>query len=42
MACDVHKDPFDRMIVTQAIKDGLTILSSDSQIALYPVKTIWQ
>ncbi|MDH6194431.1 PIN domain nuclease of toxin-antitoxin system [Mycobacterium frederiksbergense] len=35
-----HKDPFDRMIVVQAARRGLTIATSDSQViqaALTPV-----
>lgn len=28
-----HKDPFDRMIVAQAARRGLTIATSDSQVA---------
>ncbi len=28
-----HKDPFDRMIVAQAVRRGLTIATSDDQIA---------
>ena len=36
-----HRDPFDRMLVCQAIENGLTILTSDSLIIQYPVSTIW-
>lgn len=36
-----HKDPFDRMLVAQALEDGVPIVSSDPQIALYPIQTIW-
>jgi PIN domain nuclease of toxin-antitoxin system len=32
-----HKDPFDRVIVAQAITEQLTILSVDSQFIHYPV-----
>ncbi|RIK43819.1 MAG: PIN domain nuclease [Chloroflexi bacterium] len=32
-----HKDPFDRVIVAQAIMEQLTILSVDSLFAHYPV-----
>jgi PIN domain nuclease of toxin-antitoxin system len=37
----VHKDPFDRMLICQAIVHGLTILTPDRQIARYPVPVIW-
>lgn len=32
-----HRDPFDRMLVAQAIVEGLTLVSRDSSIALYDV-----
>ncbi|MEV6302229.1 type II toxin-antitoxin system VapC family toxin [Actinoplanes sp. NPDC051861] len=32
-----HRDPFDRMLVAQAITEGLTLASRDSAIALYDV-----
>lgn len=38
---DLHRDPFDRMLVCQAIEHGLTIVTSDTQIHRYPVKTLW-
>ncbi|MCU0293418.1 MAG: type II toxin-antitoxin system VapC family toxin [Thermoanaerobaculaceae bacterium] len=37
----VHRDPFDRMLVCQAIADGLTILTPDDAIVRYPVRTAW-
>ncbi len=36
-----HKDPFDRMLICQAIEHDLTILTSDGLIVQYPVKTVW-
>ena len=37
----LHRDPFDRMLVAQAIVDGLPIVTKDEAIAAYPVQTIW-
>ena len=37
----IHKDPFDRMIIAQASKEGMTILTKDAYIPIYNVKTIW-
>ncbi len=37
----VHRDPFDRMLVCQALVLGLTILTPDPTIARYPVRTAW-
>ena len=31
-----HKDPFDRMLVAQAVSEGMLLLTSDSVIAEYP------
>ena len=36
-----HADPFDRLIVTQALVEGLPILTSDDQFDRYPVERIW-
>jgi PIN domain nuclease of toxin-antitoxin system len=36
-----HGDPFDRMLVCQAIHRDLTLVTADSKIAGYPVKTLW-
>lgn len=33
----IHKDPFDRMLVAQAIVEGITLLTADSLVAQYPV-----
>ena len=32
----IHRDPFDRMLVAQAIVEGLTLLTSDPMVAKYP------
>lgn len=36
-----HADPFDRLIVAQALVEGLPILTSDDQFDRYPVERIW-
>jgi PIN domain nuclease of toxin-antitoxin system len=33
----LHKDPFDRMLLAQALAEGITLLTSDEQLAQYPV-----
>ena len=38
---DIHKDPFDRLLIAQAIENNLTIVTTDSKISQYNVKTIW-
>ncbi len=37
----LHSDPFDCMIVSQAIVHGLTILTPDPLITQYPGRTTW-
>lgn len=32
----VHKDPFDRILVAQAMTEGITLLTVDSLVAKYP------
>jgi PIN domain nuclease of toxin-antitoxin system len=39
---EIHKDPFDRIIISQAISENLTIVSKDSNFSLYKnVKLLW-
>lgn len=32
----IHKDPFDRLLVAQAMIEGITLLTADSIVAQYP------
>ena len=32
----LHKDPFDRLLLGQALAEGITILTADAQLARYP------
>lgn len=36
-----HGDPFDRLLVTQALIEGFTLVSADSVFLKYGVKRIW-
>ncbi|WP_410478483.1 type II toxin-antitoxin system VapC family toxin [Pedobacter frigoris] len=36
-----HRDPFDRMIISQAITENLTIISRDQHFPDYPVDVFW-
>ena len=36
-----HRDPFDRMLVCQAVAHGLVIVTPDEKIAQYPVRVDW-
>ena len=37
----IHRDPFDRILVAQAISDKMTIITRDENIPKYKVKTKW-
>jgi len=32
----LHKDPFDRILLAQALTEGVTLLTADEQLAQYP------
>ena len=36
-----HKDPFDRMLIAQALMGGLAIITPDRAFEPYPVRVIW-
>ena len=36
-----HRDPFDRGLVSQAILNGMTIVTPDPAIAAYPAPILW-
>ncbi|WP_419163033.1 type II toxin-antitoxin system VapC family toxin [Candidatus Palauibacter sp.] len=37
----LHTDPFDRGLVSQAILNGLTIVTPDEAISAYPAPVLW-
>ena len=36
-----HQDPFDRMLIAQALVEGVPILTSDRRFAEYGVEVVW-
>jgi PIN domain nuclease of toxin-antitoxin system len=36
-----HSDPFDRLLIAQAITESLPILTHDASFSVYPAKVIW-
>ena len=36
-----HQDPFDRMLIAQAIEEKLTLITHDRKFKDYPVKVLW-
>jgi PIN domain nuclease of toxin-antitoxin system len=38
---NLHRDPFDRMLVAQARVEGLIVVSKDDLLTSYPVEVVW-
>jgi PIN domain nuclease of toxin-antitoxin system len=36
-----HRDPFDRIVLAQAMEERLAIVSADSKFRRYPVEVLW-
>ena len=36
-----HADPFDRMLIAQAIVEGLAVVTKDRHFSRYDVRTVW-
>ena len=37
----IHKDPFDRIIIAEAEKEKLTVLTKDRTLSEYGIQTLW-
>lgn len=37
----IHGDPFDRLIISQAIAESLIIITKDGTIQQYDVEVLW-
>ena len=39
---DIHRDPFDRLLLAQALSEGITLVTGDALLATYPgpIRTI--
>ena len=37
----LHRDPFDRLLICQALTHGLVLVSPDPLMQQYPVRTLW-
>jgi PIN domain nuclease of toxin-antitoxin system len=36
-----HRDPFDRLLICQALEENLTVVTTDEKFAAYAVPTVW-
>ena len=39
---ELHRDPFDRMLLAQALAEGLTLVSKDAALARYGAPLVWE
>lgn len=37
----VHRDPFDRLLICEAIQEGVPLVTPDEVIRRYPVRVLW-
>ncbi len=37
----IHKDPFDRLLISQAIRHNCRLVTKDQQIEKYDIETFW-
>lgn len=38
---EIHRDPFDRMLISQAQMESMTLVTKDHNIAKYNINTAW-
>lgn len=36
-----HNDPFDRLLISQSIAEGMPVITSDSRFSAYPTEIVW-
>jgi PIN domain nuclease of toxin-antitoxin system len=39
---DLHRDPYDRMYIAQALAEQVPLVTIDADIWKYPLETIWK
>jgi len=37
----IHRDPFDRIIIAEAKKEKIIVITNDKKIAEYGIQTLW-
>jgi len=37
----IHKDPFDRMLISQSLSENMPLLTNDAMVRKYGVTTVW-
>ncbi len=41
MLPSIHRDPFDRIIIAEAIREKMTILTKDKKFSEYEIQSLW-
>jgi PIN domain nuclease of toxin-antitoxin system len=36
-----HRDPFDRLLISQSMVEGISVIGNDPDFDLYPIKRLW-
>jgi PIN domain nuclease of toxin-antitoxin system len=36
-----HRDPFDRILIAQALAEDMTLITADKQVAMYEARIVW-
>ena len=39
---NIHGDPFDRLLISQAVTEGMTLVTKDSIIPKYDINVFWE
>ena len=37
----IHRDPFDRLLIAQALSEGIPVVTADRRFAAYGVQVVW-
>jgi len=38
----LHRDPFDRLLICEAIQEGAALVTPDTTIRQYPLRVLWE
>ena len=38
---DIHRDPFDRLLIASAAEEGMALVTNDEKIRRYDIPTMW-
>ena len=38
---NIHRDPFDRLLIATAVEEGMALVTNDEKIRRYDIQTVW-